>query len=102
MRSEETAGVPGATSVRMAALAGAVFFVLIIIHANLRSGAPSATDSGRGQGGAPGARRTRTPSKGNMSGSLGFRWGSGMGLSWLEIRAFLAERKPSVSAGIGG
>jgi hypothetical protein len=30
----------------VAALAGAVFFVLMVIHANLRSGAPSATDSG--------------------------------------------------------
>lgn len=47
MRSRETSGVPGAASVRVAALAGAAFFVLIVIHANLRSGAPSATDPGR-------------------------------------------------------
>jgi hypothetical protein len=30
----------------VAALAGAVFFVLVVMHANLRSGAPAATDSG--------------------------------------------------------
>ncbi len=47
MRSRETSGVPGVASVRVAALAGAAFFVLIAIHANLRSGAPSATDPGR-------------------------------------------------------
>ncbi len=47
MGNKAAAGAPGATSVRVAALAGAVFFVLIIIHANMRSGAPSATDPGR-------------------------------------------------------
>jgi hypothetical protein len=39
--------VPGAMSVRLAALAGAIFFALMVIQANLRSGAPSASDSGQ-------------------------------------------------------
>jgi hypothetical protein len=39
--------VPGVMSVRLAALAGAIFFALMVIQANLRSGAPSATDSGQ-------------------------------------------------------
>jgi hypothetical protein len=37
---------PGAMSVRLAALAGAIFFALMVVQANFRSGAPSATDSG--------------------------------------------------------
>jgi hypothetical protein len=40
-------GVPGALAVRVSALAGAVFFVLIVIYSTLRSGAPSATDPGQ-------------------------------------------------------
>jgi hypothetical protein len=39
--------IPEAMSVRLAALAGAVFFALMVVQANFRSGAPSATDSGR-------------------------------------------------------
>jgi hypothetical protein len=37
--------LPGTMSARIAGCAGVVFFVLIVIQANLRSGAPSATDS---------------------------------------------------------
>jgi hypothetical protein len=39
--------VPGPMSVRMAALAGVIFFALMLVQANFRSGAPSATDSGQ-------------------------------------------------------
>jgi hypothetical protein len=37
--------IPEAVSVRLAAVAGAIFFALMVVQANLRSGAPSATDS---------------------------------------------------------
>jgi hypothetical protein len=36
-----------AMSVRLAALVGVVFFILIIINARLRTGAPAATDPAR-------------------------------------------------------
>lgn len=47
MDSRHAVGVAGTMSVRLAALGGAVYFVLIVVYANLISGAPSATDSGR-------------------------------------------------------
>ncbi len=40
-------GTPGTMSGRLAALAGAVSFVLILISATMLSNAPSATDSGQ-------------------------------------------------------
>ena len=40
-------GAASALPVRVAAIAGAVFFALMVVHAGLRSGAPSATDPGR-------------------------------------------------------
>jgi hypothetical protein len=39
--------ISGVAATRLAALAGGVFFALIVVSANLRSGAPSATDSGQ-------------------------------------------------------
>lgn len=44
METKQAIRVPGAMSVRLAALGGAVFFALTIVHANLVSGTPSATD----------------------------------------------------------
>lgn len=45
--SRQATGAPGAMSVRVAALAGAVFFALVIVNSNLMSGAPAASDSPR-------------------------------------------------------
>jgi hypothetical protein len=45
MDSRQMTAVAGALSVRLAALGGAVYFVLVIIYTNLISGSPSATDS---------------------------------------------------------
>ncbi|HEX4982473.1 MAG TPA: hypothetical protein VFV63_12270, partial [Ilumatobacteraceae bacterium] len=45
--AKPAAGVPGVMLARLAALGGAVFFVLVIINVSFRSGAPSATDSGQ-------------------------------------------------------
>ncbi len=45
-RSRQTA-MPGRGWVRVSALAGPVFFVLMVVYANLRNGAPAATDSGQ-------------------------------------------------------
>lgn len=47
MNSSQKVAVPGAVSVRVAALAGAVFFVLFLAFANLTTGTPSATDPSR-------------------------------------------------------
>lgn len=44
---ERAVRVPGAISVRAAALGGAVFFALILAYATLISGSPAATDSGQ-------------------------------------------------------
>lgn len=46
MDNRTVAGVAGAVSVRLAALAGAVFFALVVIYGTLTSGSPSATDFG--------------------------------------------------------
>lgn len=42
-----TQGGPGTASVRLAAVAGVAFFVLTVVQGNLRSGSPTATDTGR-------------------------------------------------------
>ncbi len=47
MDDRQAVRAPGTMSVRVAAFGGVVFFVLIVIQANLRSGVPSATDSGQ-------------------------------------------------------
>lgn len=47
MDSRQAVRVPGATSVRLAGLAGVIFFVLIVIAASFRSGAPTAADTGK-------------------------------------------------------
>jgi hypothetical protein len=44
--TQEAAGIPAVVAARLAAVAGAVFFVLIVIDTGFRGGAPSATDSG--------------------------------------------------------
>jgi hypothetical protein len=45
-RQSRRRGAAGTGWVRLSALAGAVFFALIVVQSTLRSGAPSATDSG--------------------------------------------------------
>lgn len=47
MDDRQTVGTHGAVSVRLAALGGAVFFVLVVSYGTLVTGAPSATDSRR-------------------------------------------------------
>jgi hypothetical protein len=46
VEDDEVVRAPRTISVRPAALAGVVFFALMVVQANLRGGAPSATDSG--------------------------------------------------------
>ncbi|MGZ4639408.1 MAG: hypothetical protein ACXV2J_10155 [Actinomycetes bacterium] len=47
MDHAQAVGVSGTLSVRLAALGGAIFFVLFILYARLTSGSASATDSGQ-------------------------------------------------------